>query len=177
VFVGSFSVEHSERIEFLEKVAALQPLEVWAHGIECLSPESSLRQRYHGKCWALDMYRVLHNSRIALNFHINTAGPYANNMRLFEATGVGTMLLTDAKSNLATMFKPGKEVVTYRSPEECAELIGYYLSHPAEREEIARAGQDRTLREHTYQQRMQELADILQSYLKAAGRGRRRAGV
>jgi len=63
------------------------------------------------------------------------------------------------------MFEPGKEVVTYHNAEECAELIQYYLEHHEEREAIARAGQERTLREHTYYQRMQELVDIVRKYL------------
>ena len=41
--------------------------------------------------------------------------------RLFEATGVGTLLVTDWKKNLHEMFEPGKEVIVYHSPEECAE--------------------------------------------------------
>jgi len=94
------------------------------------------------------MYHVLNCSRITLNHHGDVL-PYANNMRLFEATGVGTLLLTDWKENLGEMFDPGKEVVAYRTPEECAELIRYYLAHDDERQAIARAGQGRTLREHT----------------------------
>jgi hypothetical protein len=34
-----------------------------------------------------------------------------------------------------------------------------------EREAIARAGQERTLREHTWYHRMQELIDIVERYL------------
>jgi spore maturation protein CgeB len=112
------------------------------------------------------MYQILHASKMTLNHHIGIADPYANNMRLFEATGVGTLLITDWKVNLHDMFEAGKEVVAYRSAEECVELIRYYLEHGDEREAIARAGQRRTLREHTYYQRMQELADIVERYLR-----------
>jgi spore maturation protein CgeB len=111
------------------------------------------------------MYGVLRNSKIAINHHIDLAGAYANNMRLFEATGVGTMLLTDWKMNIGDMFESGKEVVTYRSPEECSELVSYYLSHEDERAAIARAGQSRTLSQHTYYHRMQELSELLANQL------------
>jgi spore maturation protein CgeB len=86
-------------------------------------------------------------------------------MRLYEATGVGTFLLTDHKRNLADLFEPGREVVAYRDADECVELAGYYLTHDEEREAIARAGQQRTLREHTWYHRMQELVDIVRCYL------------
>jgi len=109
------------------------------------------------------MYQVLRNSLLTLNHHGNIP-PCANNMRLFEATGVGTLLITDWKENLHEMFDLGKEVIAYRTPEECAELIQYYLEHEDEREQIARAGQQRTLREHTYYQRVQELVDIIEGH-------------
>ena len=75
------------------------------------------------------------------------------------------MLITDWKANIHEMFEPGKEVITYRTTEECAELVQYYLDHDDERETIARAGQERTLHEHTYHHRMQELLIVLERYL------------
>jgi len=56
----------------------------------------------------------------------------------------------------------GKEIVAYRSPQECAELIGYYLSNPAEAEAIAKAGRARTLRDHSYADRMHRTARVLE---------------
>ena len=114
--------------------------------------------------WGIQMFQILFNSGITLNNHIDVANFYANNMRLYEATGAGTLLITDWKNNLNEIFEIGKEVVAYRNPEECVELIRYYLGHEKEREFIARAGQQRTLKEHTYFQRMQELVKIVQKY-------------
>jgi spore maturation protein CgeB len=110
------------------------------------------------------MYQVLRDSLLTLNHH-GAIPPYANNLRLFEATGVGTLLVTDWKANLHEMFEPGKEVIAYRSAEECAELVKYYLEHDEERQAIARAGQQRTLRDHTHYKRMQRLVEIIQKYL------------
>jgi spore maturation protein CgeB len=165
VFVGGLSSDHAERIRFLERIASSQPVDIWGYGFDSLSENSVLRQFHHGELWALDMYNVLYNAKIALNLHINVAGPYANNMRLYEATGVGAFLLTDYKDNLNSLFEPGKEVVAYRSPEEALELIDYYLGHEEERKAIALAGQARTLREHTYYHRMGEFINILNRYL------------
>jgi len=91
--------------------------------------------------------------------------PYANNIRLYEATGMGALLMPDWKENLHEMFEPGKEVVVYRSSDECVELIHYYLDHKNEREAIVRAGQEHTMREHIYYQRSEELVDIVGRYL------------
>ncbi len=164
-FIGGLSSAHSRRVQFLESVAAVQPLDFWGYGVENLLPKSPLRRCYHGNAWGLAMYQALYNTKISLNLHIDAAGNNANNMRLYESTGVGTLLLTDAKDNLHTLFEPGKEVVAYHSAEDCIEKLNYYLSHEDERQAIAAAGQARTLKEHTYRHRMEELLPILEKYV------------
>jgi len=164
-FVGSLSWHHKTRIRLLEHLCPQLDVRVWGQGVESLPKNSPIRECHMGQAWGIEMYQILRDSRMALNHHIGIAESCANNMRLFEATGVGTLLITDWKVNLHEMFEPGREVVAYRTPEECAELIRYYLEHDDEREAIAHAGQERTLREHTYYQRMQELVEIVHKYL------------
>jgi hypothetical protein len=165
-FVGSLSSAHQSRIHWLEYLCDHLAVNIWGTGAKALPEESVILRRNCGTAWGIEMYRILHRSKITLNHYIGIAESYANNMRLFEATGVGALLVTDWKVNLHEMFEPGKEVVAYRSAEECVELIRYYLEHGDEREAIASAGQRRTLREHTYYQRMQELVDIVERYLR-----------
>ena len=164
-FVGSLSRDHVSRLELLEYLCSRRELQVWAREARTLPSRSSIRRCYMGDAWGIEMYRTLQSSKITLNHHIGVAGSYANNLRLFEATGVGTLLVTDWKQNLQQMFEPGKEVVVYRSAEECAELIQYYIEHEEERAKIAAAGQARTLRDHTYNVRMQEFIDIVGKYV------------
>ncbi len=130
-----------------------------------LAADSPIRKFYRGEAWGLDMYRILNRSRISVNYHIQLSGPYANNMRLYETTGVGALLLTDWKQNLHELFEPDAEVVAYRSTQECVEQIGSLLSHEADRARIAKAGQARTLRDHTYRSRMKELVALVEKYL------------
>jgi len=163
-FVGSFGNVHSSRAQLLERLCAQSDVKVWAPTVKHLDADSPIRKSYMEPAWGLAMYRILCGSQITLNHHGDIA-PYANNHRLYEATGVGTMLITDWKENLHEMFKPGKQVVAYHTPEECVELIQYYLEHDDERKAIARAGQQRTLEEHTYYHRMQELVDIVRKRL------------
>ena len=164
-FVGGISRHHGGAIPVLEYLADTVNMGTFGYGADSLSSASPIRQRHGGEVWGLDMYRALARSRITLNRHINVAENNANNMRLYEATGVGAMLLTDRKDNLHELFEIGNEVVAYSSKEEAAELVCYYLDHPEEAERIAKAGQERTLSEHTYAQRMQELVPILERYI------------
>jgi spore maturation protein CgeB len=155
----------------LEELCRQVPISFWGAGAEGLPADSPLRGRVKPPLWGYDMYSQLQRSKIALNIHIDMAEQYAANMRLYEATGVGTMLLTDWKTNLHELFELGKEVVAYRSTGECVEMVKYYLAHDAEREAIARAGQQRTLSEHSYYHRMQELTEILSRYLNHKAHG------
>ena len=164
-FVGGISAAHSQGTALLEFLAGATDIDFFGYGRELLPKNSKIRSRHHGEVWGLDMYRALVRSRITVNRHIDVAENYANNMRLYEATGVGAMLITDRKDNLSELFDIGREVEVYSSPEEAAELINYYMAHPLEAGVVARAGQDRTLKEHTYQQRMVELVSILERYL------------
>jgi spore maturation protein CgeB len=164
-FAGNFFAVHSSRRAWLEELCRQFPqMKIWSPVREQIPPTSPLRNHYEGTAWGRDMYQVLHSSKITLNHHGDVA-PYANNMRLFEATGVGACLVTDWKRNLGEMFEVGKEVIAYRSLEECAELVRYYLTHDGAREVIARAGQARTLREHTYFHRMQELVGLVEQHV------------
>ncbi|HEX9878828.1 MAG TPA: glycosyltransferase [Candidatus Binatia bacterium] len=164
-FVGGLSRHHLTRGRLLEAVAGSSDIKVWGYGAEDLPADSMVKSRYQGVAWGEAMYGILSESKLTLNQHIDLAGNFANNMRMFEATGAGALLITDWKVNLEEMFEPGKEVLAYRNPQECVELIQYYLRHDDERAALARAGQERTLREHTYQRRMEELTDIVERYL------------
>lgn len=164
-FVGSLSWNHKSRVQLLEHLCRTIDLQIWGQGVEGLPADSAIRRAHQGPAWGISMYQIIGASRITLNHHIGVAENYANNMRLFEATGLQTLLVTDFKQNLDELFKSGKELVAYRNPEECAEFIQHYLAHDDERSEIATTGQQRTLREHNYQTRMRELVQIVERCL------------
>ncbi len=175
-FVGGFAPSHPDRISWLETLLEDFDINVFGYGQEQIAEESPVRTKHHGERWGRAMFDVLHQSRITLNrhAHIDVRGcidtSYANNMRLYEATGVGTCLITESRSNLADLFVPGREVVTYRDDRECVEKVRYYLAHAEARREIAKAGQARALQEHTYAHRMADLKEILTQALSTTGR-------
>lgn len=165
-FIGSASIHHHDRVELLEALCRQGvPIEIWGQGVETISRHSPIRQHHHGPVWGGDMYAVLARSRVTLNHHIGIAGEFCNNMRLFEATGMGAALLTDAKSNLGDYFEVGAEVLAYESTEQCLELITSCLADPVATECIGAAGQARVIRDHSYPKRMGELATTLRNYL------------
>ena len=164
-FVGGITAEHSSGTALLERLAGRVPLAIWGYGVESLGSDSPLRACHSGEVWGMDMYRVLARSKIVVNRHIRAAEGYANNMRMFEATGVGALLITERSPNLAELFEPGREVLAYGGAEELIELIEHYLAEPVELGRIADAGHHRTLADHDYRRRIGELAELLEQRL------------
>ena len=166
VFAGGLNPNvHPGGVALVDRLVRELPLELWGYGAEQLPPDSPIRARWQGEAWGMDMYRVLADSRIVLNRHIESAEGHANNMRLFETTGMGALLITEAADNLGDLFEPGSEVVTYDSPDDLVAKVRHYLGHEDERAAIAAAGHSRTMRDHTYEKVIAELAAILEKRL------------
>lgn len=77
--------------------------------------------------------------------------------RNFEVPGCGGFLLTGMAENLGQYYEIGKEVVCFDDRHDLIEKVRYYLKHEDERAVIAKAGYERTLREHTYARRFSEI--------------------
>jgi len=115
--------------------------------------------------FGLDYYQVLNSASVVFNNHINISGKYAGNIRMFEVTGVGSLLLTDKKIDNNDLFEPGKEILVYDDYNDAIEKVKWALNNPEEAAEIAKAGQERTLNQHTYENRADELNEIILKYL------------
>jgi spore maturation protein CgeB len=169
-FVGSIHPDrvHGRGVQLLERLCSEVGLEVWGPIQGKVAGSSPIRSRYRGQAWGMDMYRVPAKSRIAVNRHGDFAAGHAANMRMFEATGVGALLMTESAANLPDFFEPGREVVAYDDADDLVEKIHHFLEHEDERRRIAAAGQRRTLGEHTYGRRISQLAEMLESRLRLA---------
>jgi spore maturation protein CgeB len=160
-FVGSLTAAHSDRVKFLEAVAERFPIELWVPSLAGIPARSPLHACRKHAVYGREMYNVLRRSKITLNSHIDVARGSATNLRLFEATGVNTFLLTDDLKDLPGLFAPGKELAVYGSIDHCQRQLEYFLSHEQEREEIARNGQGRTLRDHNFELRSRHLLELI----------------
>jgi glycosyltransferase involved in cell wall biosynthesis len=179
-FVGGLSPTiFKRRIDTLSYASRRTPLQIWGYGLSGRWPRHpkralnhllwlakmlSIRRHYQGEVYGLDFFKILARSLITLNIHIDTAEGVASNMRLFEATGCGTMLITEQSPVLSQFFEPDREVVTFDSKVDLVEKIKYYLGREAELERIAMAGRQRTLEKHSAVQRAKEFISVVQRY-------------
>ena len=103
------------------------------------------------------------SSLIVLNSHSNT--PFASNMRLFEATGLGACLLTDRKKNMNSLFIENEEVICYGSNDELLEKAQYYMANPTEAIKIGEKAKKAVLNKHTYKHRAPIYVDCFKKIL------------
>lgn len=122
---------------------------------------NKIKNNFNPPIFGKEMYEVLSKSKICFNSHGEVAGNYACNIRLFETTGVGSLLLTDYKNNINDLFDIDNEVVTYKNVDECVEKVKYLLNHQSEIERISKNGQLRTLKSHQLKDRVFQIHEII----------------
>lgn len=155
-FVGRVYGRRPERVQSLRRAG----INVYTRGLGW--PEGRATQE--------EMIGIFNQSRINLNFSDSpTTHSWWQRMwrgesraaqikgRNFEIPGCGGFQLTDPADNLEEYYQPGNEVAVFEDTDDLVDKIRHYLNHEAERRAIAEAGYHRTLREHTYELRFNEL--------------------
>ena len=104
-----------------------------------------------------DLIRLYNQSKISLNLSFSGNHTYTIKGRDFEAPGCGSLLLTKDSKEIAEYFVPDEEIVTYRTANDAAAKIKYYLRNEDEREKIAKKGYERVMREHTIENRLSKI--------------------
>lgn len=184
-FIGSIFLRdggHSSRLKIIGELARHLDIDFWVTGLipsdGRLFIKQQIRRVLHGRFDEFSkirmiakrnrepvfgdvMLQVLADSHLTLNTHIDSAGNKAGNMRLFEATGVGTCLVTDWKENIGEFFVPDEEVICFKSVDECVDKVKMLLKDNALRSQISKAGQKRTLESHTFEKRIKDFTDYL----------------
>lgn len=87
----------------------------------------------------------------------NVAARDDANMRLWEALGSRSFLLTNRIPTLDELFTDGVHLVTYRNHDEMIDKARYYLAHDEERDKIAQAGYEWVTQTGTYMHRVLEV--------------------
>lgn len=150
-FVGTANPDRKSRIAALERAGI--PVACFGHGWPA------------GPLPFEAIPEIVRDSRISLNFSRSRGGRQLK-ARTFEVPGAGGFLLTEDAPGLDRWYRPGGEVAVFRNSSELAARIRHYLNRPAERNAVARAGHDRTRREHIYEHR---LAEVIRFARRAAG--------
>ena len=165
-FVGTFGRHQRNTGPLLEAIAKEIPgLQIFTLSNPKQLKRFGLTRFFRGKAWGPEMYKILAESKIVINRHGAVADGFSVNFRMFEATGMGALLVTEQGKNASDLFEPGKEILTYTSAENAVKVIKRALADFESYQSIALAGQHRTLTEHTYEKRSREIDGVLRQLL------------
>jgi len=160
-FIGSYEPGlYDARVEYLSRLKDLA-LHIWGNKNWLNTP---LAKFYHGRPKDEEMPNIYRQSKIVINIDQQIPEEEGINLRPFEVTGAGTFLLNDPiKADIRRLFNDGQEVVVFKDAADLRSKVEYYLAHNVERERIARAGFERTKKEHTYLDRFSQMFNIVKS--------------
>jgi hypothetical protein len=112
-----------------------------------------------------DLNQLYANAKIVIGDSLNVGFNHPNywSDRVYETTGRGGFMIHPYIEGLDKDFVDEKEIVFYQYGNftQLKAHIDYYLEHEDERKAIQRAGFERTKRDHTYMNRLQEMLDIV----------------
>ncbi|MBI4683427.1 MAG: glycosyltransferase [Nitrospirae bacterium] len=147
-------------------------LKIWGTDWDMNSPLAARVQRSGERIETDEIVKIFNATRININLHSSTyhkgVNPFGDfvNPRTFEIISSGGFQLVDRRSGLEDLFEAGKEIVVFDDLNDLRSKITFYLNNPEEREMIIQRGRQRVLREHTYENRMNNMLEIIGKGLK-----------
>lgn len=160
---------HAVDAEFFANSAAERPLDIGFIG-RSGGPVHKTRRRVLEKLatsFRMNEWKRMHSyeelaqvycaSKVVVNVGRDDY-PTDVSLRFAEAMAAGALFITVLPSEMSQLgFIDGVHFIGARSEAEIPGLVRYYLDHTAERNQIADAGREKVLREHTYDSRAEEL--------------------
>lgn len=143
-FVGSCKPERKLFIEELQQ-----------HGI----PVKIFGGGWKGASFTNEGAAIFRKTQINLGIGYNLPGMQFTNLknRDFECPGSGGCYLTTFDWELSELFEVGREILCYRNIYDFIEVFLQYRRRPEKCREIARAGFVRSISEHTWAHRFQDV--------------------
>jgi hypothetical protein len=113
--------------------------------------------------WGENHARISQLSKIYLGFDSMPHIRKSMSERLYIAVGCGAFYMCQHVEGIEDILEPGKEIVTFHTEDEMIDMIRYYLENDDQRQKIARAGRQRVLKDHTYEIRIRQMMQVVES--------------
>lgn len=140
-------------------------------GTKRLSFHREMTQVYGGRyvnirsgCYREDLKRTIASTDIVVAPDAPVTSNYWSN-RVYNTLGFGGFLLHPYCSQLAKGYRNHEEIVFYSGRDDLHKLIEGYSKSLIRRQEISEAGLQRTIAEHLYKHRCQDLLRIVKEKL------------
>jgi spore maturation protein CgeB len=171
-FVGNLGSkeQYLSRRDYLKKVAQLNvKLKWWGPKIPRKITTipliiGKLGRSYGGKfIWGEEYAKVCRLSKIFLAFDSMPYIKKSMSARMYTAVGCGAFYMCQHVEGIEDVLIPDKEIVTFHDENEMIDKIGFYLKREDLRRKISQAGQEKVLKNHTYEIRIRQLIRIVEN--------------
>ncbi len=99
---------------------------------------------------------LFYGSKVVLNnFHYSEIESV--NCKFFEIAGSGGVQLCDDNSVVSEFFEKDKEIFTFKTADEAVEKIKYLLDNPEVRYNASQKVYEKSIKEHTYEKRIEQI--------------------
>ncbi|MCM1264502.1 MAG: glycosyltransferase [Butyrivibrio sp.] len=105
-------------------------------------------------------YKVFYSSKININITLRSIESGIP-LRIFDIMSVGGFVMTNYQEEIPELFEEGKEIATFKTPEELIEKADYYLSHDKERQQIGINGYKKIKKCYTYEHQLEKIISVL----------------
>jgi spore maturation protein CgeB len=159
-FVGKLNpraAHYAHRAQLVRTVHERFETRVYGTGWEALGIEPS-----RAEVGPEEYRKVCAGARIVLGRDWTDACEAYFSNRTWFTLGCGGFLLTNYVPGLEEIFGNHRELVWYRSAEECCQLVDHYLARPDERRRIAAAGRAYALAHRTTDHFVRDLLDLVE---------------
>lgn len=150
------------RLKLVKELKDLKPA-IWGTGWN-KADDADILKLYRGRgVWGTEKTKAICGAAITLNPHHPLNDIRGTQSRTFDIAACAGFQLSEYKEDIEDLFEIGREMVCYRTLDELKEQIHYYLLHPDERRKIGTAGRERVLKDHTYDNRLRQILDIMKA--------------
>ena len=150
-------ITSNERLSLLRLASDRFPLKLYTHHPSPLLPKAE----YIGPVDYYDtMPYIFQHSRINLNITLKSIHSGIP-LRCMDIMGSGGFLLTNYQEDFLDDFQPGEDLVFYESEDDFLDKITYYLSHDAERKQIAANCLGKMSESHTFVHRVNAMLNVI----------------
>lgn len=163
VFIGHY--EPSREEPFYSLVEKVPGMKIWGNGWQKCGltfPEGVIQYR---KAEFHEYRKALCGARIGIQY-LTRWNRDTQTSRSFEIPACGVMMLAERSEDHLACFEEDREAVFFSSTEEMIDKAQYYLKHNELREQIARAGYERSLRSgySNYQRTAEMFETVMEIY-------------
>lgn len=157
VFVGSY---YENRACLLQQISDFD-LGVWGPGWEKLGFDSPLKQsiKYAGNIKSELWLKIYAASKLVIIPHYQDGKTlcYQVSPKVYEALACKCTTLVDNQKDIYPNFEDGKHLAVFNNVEELRNKIQYLLDTPDKASNMARAGYEKVIENHTYKHRIKQI--------------------